>query len=370
MTRLKRLAQGDMKTNGKYDDTYWAKGIRLPNCTLYSLLRLWEEGMLEQALFTYTTSTKGFPNAQLWYTYWKGKKTTAPKVGSVLVWGGNGAQYGHVAICEEILEENNDSWVVQVSQSNYKGNYFEYKEYTLKKGVVTKGVGLPYIGCCNVDLELGQAKRDKTKHQAQVEGTMVISRKAANGTKISGMYTPMGYYDVLAEKDVNGTIWIKLGTSDGQEVWCGAYTDLPATEEAIDLNSLIVDRDKTKHQVEVTVDNLRARTSATKNQDNIIGYIPKGIFNVYEDTVADDLTWYRVGTNVWIALVNDCYKDYKAEDSYEKLYKAEVKKYQELEKKYNSISSEYAELESDFNELNTKVSSLEEKIKKAKEVLG
>lgn len=369
--RLKRLAQGDMKTNGKYDDTYWAKGIRLPNCTLYSLLRLWEQGMAEQALFTYTNSTKAFPNAKLWWNYWKGKKGSIPKQSCVLVWGGDNAKYGHVAICEDIISKNSDgSYTVQVSQSNYGGNYFEFKTYTIKQGVKTTGVGLTFLGCLYADIDLGQAERNKKKHQAQIDGTAVYSRSSANGNKISGMYTPMGYYNVIAEKDINGTIWIKVGTSDGTEVWCGAYTDLPATEEEVDLNSLIVDRDTTKHQIEVIVDDLRARSSATKNEDNIIGYIPKGIFNVYDSKEADDLTWYRVGTNVWIALVKDCYNDYKAEDSYEKLYKEEVAKYEELEKKYNSLNSKYTELETDYKELNTKVSSLETKISKAKEALA
>lgn len=356
--RLKRLAQGDMKTSGKYNDTYWKAGIRLPNCTLYCLLRLWEQGMKEQQLFTYSTSSRAFPNAQLWYTYWKGKKGTAPKVGCPLVWGGNGAKYGHVAICEDILEDNGDSWLVQVSQSNYGGTYFEYKEYTIKKGVTTKGVGMPYIGCCYVDLDLGQAQKSKRKHQAQVDGTNVISRKEANGTKISGMYTPMGYYNVIASKDINGSTWVKVGTNDGNEVWCGAYTDLPATVEDVDLNSLIVPRDTSRHQVEITGDIVRARDEASLNGE-VYGYMPKGVFNVYETKTAEDLVWYRVGTNVWTAYDSSWAIDYKAEDSYEQLYNAEVKKYQELEKTYNALNSKYNELNSDYNELKTKVTNLE-----------
>lgn len=222
--RLKRLAQGDMKTNGKYDDSYWAKGIRLPNCTLYCLLRLWEEGLQEQALFTYSNSSKAFPNAKLWYDYWKGNKGTAPKVGGVLVWGNANSKYGHVAICEDILEDNGDSWVVQISASNYGGKYFESQTYTIKKGVSTKGVGMAYIGCCYVDLDLGQAIEDTSKHQILVEGTNVLARDNANGNKISGMYIPMGLYNVLEEKTIGENTWVRI--ADG--VWCGAYKDIPA----------------------------------------------------------------------------------------------------------------------------------------------
>lgn len=228
--RLKRLAQGDMKKNGKYDDSYWSLGIRLPNCTLYCLLRLWEEGMSETPLFTYTDSPKGFPNAKLWYQYWKGEKGTEPRVGSVLVWGNTNSKYGHVAICEDILEKKEDgSYVVQISASNYGGLYFESKTYTIKKGVSTTGVGMAYIGCCYVDLDLGQSIRDNSKHQIEVVGTNVFARSGANGDKISGMYIPLGIYNVLEEKEVNGINWVRIGTYNNKDVWCGAYTDLPAT---------------------------------------------------------------------------------------------------------------------------------------------
>lgn len=227
--RLKRLAIGDIKTS--WDQSMISSGIRLPNCTTYCLLRLWEEGIAKNPLFTYTNIYYKFPNAQLWYTYWKGNKGEKPKVGSVLVWGGNNAKYGHVAICEDILEDNGTSWKVQVSQSNYGGTYFESKVYTIQKGVKTNGVGLNYIGCCYVDLDYGQADRNTSKHQIEVVGTNVYARKSANGDKLNAMYVPIGIYNVLDTKEVNGTTWCKIGTYNGNEVWCGAYNDLPAEKQ-------------------------------------------------------------------------------------------------------------------------------------------
>lgn len=380
--RLKRLAKGDMKTNGKFDDTYWNSGIRLPNCTLYCLLRLWEEGMKETPLFTYTNGSKNFPNAKLWYTYWRGSKGTKPKVGSVIVWGNSNSQYGHVAICEDILEEYSDgSYKIQVSQSNYtrkntqtmEANYFQYRVYTVKPGVVTSGVGMPYIGCCYVDLESGQAERNKTLHQLQVEGTNVFSRSEANGEKISGMYTPLGYYTVLASKQVGNDTWYKIGTNDGKEVWCGSYNDLPATEEAIDLTKYIVKRDKSKHQVEVLNQVILARKSPSRSGEKLGQLVPKGIYDVKDTAEADTYTWVKLDTDVWFALVglNENVKDYPATvKDYKALYEAEVKKYNTLEDSYNKLNTEYNTLNANYITLETKVNTLESKIAKAIEDLG
>lgn len=364
--RLKRLAQGDIKTNGKYDDSYWAKGIRLPNCTLYSLLRLREEGLPQQALFTYSASVNSFPNAQLWYTYWRGQKGTTPKIGSVIVWGSASSKYGHVAICEDILEDNGDSWVIQVSQSNYGGTYFESKEYTIKKGVTTKGVGMPYIGCCYVDVPTGQATRNKTKHQIQVTGDMVRARKSANGDQISGMYIPKGYYDVKSTKKVNNDIWAQID----DEVWCGAYEDLPATEEAVDLSKYIVDRDTSTHQVEVINKIIKARKSPSLSGEEIGELVPVGIYNVKDTTEADNYTWVKLDTNVWFALVEGNYNDLPVDSTdYKKKYNEEVKLYKELQTKYASLESTNKELGTTIDNLKINVSTLEIKITNAKKAL-
>lgn len=365
--RLKRLAQGNMKTNGKYDDTYWAKGIRLPNCTLYCLLRLWEQGLSQIALFTYSTSSRAFPNAKLWWTYWKGSKGAKPQKGSVLVWGNSNSKYGHVAICEDILEDNGDSWVVQVSQSNYGGTYFETKEYTIKQGVVTSGMGMAYLGCCYADIPSGQAIRNKTKHQIQVVGTMVRARKTANGEQVSGMYIPTGIYDVISTKDIDGTTWAQIDS----EVWCGAFEDLPATEEAVDLTKYIVDRDTSNHQVEVTNKIIKARKSPSLNGEELGELVPVGIYNVKDTQAADNYTWVKLDTNVWFALVEGNYTDYPVDNTdYKKKYNEEVKLYKELQAKYSTLESTNKELSSTIDTLKINLSSLETKIANAKSALS
>lgn len=65
-----------------------------------------------------------------------------------------------------------------------------------------------------------------------------------------------------------------------------------------------VDRDETKNQVEVKIDNLRVRTGAGTDQ-GIIGMAHKGIYNVYEQKDATGYTWYRIADKQWLATSED-----------------------------------------------------------------
>lgn len=113
----------------------------------------------------------------------------------------------------------------------------------------------------------------------------------------------------------------------------------------MDLNILKVDRDNTRHQVEIKEALINARsehsTSSTKTK---LGKLPVGIYNVYETYDDGTYKWFRVGSGVWVATLSSwtCYKDYPATDS-------SADKIKELE---------------------TRITSLESKIKQAKEVLA
>lgn len=62
-----------------------------------------------------------------------------------------------------------------------------------------------------------------------------------------------------------------------------------------------VDKDVTRNQVEVTIDNLRVREHAGLTE-NIIGICPKGIFNLNGKTKdVDGYTWYELEDNHYIA---------------------------------------------------------------------
>ena len=61
-----------------------------------------------------------------------------------------------------------------------------------------------------------------------------------------------------------------------------------------------VERDITTKQIEVVADQLRCRTGHSIN-DTIIGFIPKGIYNILYEYKDDKYIWYEVETGKWIA---------------------------------------------------------------------
>lgn len=95
-----------------------------------------------------------------------------------------------------------------------------------------------------------------------------------------------------------------------------------------------VTRDTTKQQIEVIVDELRARK--TPNGE-ILGFINKGIYNVLDTKADKDYTWYMVEENVWIA---------SKEGEWTKIYEIEVINKIEEEK-----TSDYEDLKTENNPL-------------------
>lgn len=130
------------------------------------------------------------------------------------------------------------------------------------------------------------------------------------------------------------------------------------------LDKLIVERDTSKHQVQVTADNLRARKTASET-GTIIDYCPIGLFNVYEVKKDTQYAWYRIGDNVWIAFSTKWAEDYPAEkvDEYKEKYEEECKLYSELLTKYNSLISTNKNLESENDSLKDKISKAIEYLK-------
>lgn len=61
-----------------------------------------------------------------------------------------------------------------------------------------------------------------------------------------------------------------------------------------------VERDETKNQVEVIVDNLKVRTQPTTSSESL-GYASKGFYNYYESVDNEGITWHRIADNQWIA---------------------------------------------------------------------
>ena len=69
-------------------------------------------------------------------------------------------------------------------------------------------------------------------------------------------------------------------------------------------------RDIKVEQVEIVVDNLRARN---KPNGAILGYINKGIYNVLERVINGEYEWFKVENDIWIAYNNNWGKLYEKE---------------------------------------------------------
>lgn len=119
---------------------------------------------------------------------------------------------------------------------------------------------------------------------------------------------------------------------DGNSLWFFSQNPGPATVRECDLPSKMyafrlkkpkpsitpnVARDEYINQLEVTVPNLRVRTSPSTSAD-ILGYASKGFYNYYETKDADGYTWYKIADGQWIASSGEWTKIYpaKAKDKY------------------------------------------------------
>jgi hypothetical protein len=171
------------------------------NCTTFCQGRSCEIAGQAVKIFP-KRSVGGFPDAKGWYdeSDWVG--SAEPVVGGVICWGASTDKYGHVAICERVLGQTSAGWKILVSQSNYGGTFFETKEYTVKKGAKTTGVGYVYNGCLhNPYINDVRASRDTTKNQVEVLVDKLKVRTTANGDALEGRFTALGIYNVSEFKE-------------------------------------------------------------------------------------------------------------------------------------------------------------------------
>ena len=85
-----------------------------------------------------------------------------------------------------------------------------------------------------------------------------------------------------------------------------------------------VERDENKYQVEVLINDLRARNGYGLNA-TILGFVKKGIYNIYNKVTKDNLIWLKISENedIWIAYSDEWAKLYDYKD-YKELYEKEL----------------------------------------------
>ena len=75
-----------------------------------------------------------------------------------------------------------------------------------------------------------------------------------------------------------------------------------------------VTKNKNKSQLEVTGKYLNCRTSPSL-QATILGYIDFGYYNILDTKKSEGYTWYKIGTNKWIAYLSSVVNRYLVENS-------------------------------------------------------
>lgn len=109
-----------------------------------------------------------------------------------------------------------------------------------------------------------------------------------------------------------------------------------------------VERDETKNQVEVFVDQLRVRTEPNLN-GKILGFAKKGFYNVLDKAEADGYTWFKIADNQWIAYSEDWGKYYPKEKDYKQLYEESLKEISKLKEEINQLNNKISQAIKDLS---------------------
>ena len=183
----------------------------LPNCTEYCLLRTFEAMETDTPVQLFNgRSALGYPKAKDWYRDTLLPKGDKLRDGCVAVFNGN---YGHVCFCERKIDDTHA--IITESQydsdkdlRNYK--YWNRRKVELEVGKATlSGVG-ELLGFIYPSIKDIRTER-KNKPQIEITEEFVNVRTSANGSiKVDGCYCPMGIYDVLNQKEVDGFVWYKI----------------------------------------------------------------------------------------------------------------------------------------------------------------
>lgn len=236
-----------LSNDGIANSKYWytleyateTDGLKLPNCTTYVMGRSGEisgssvkQGYCDDPML----SRSGWGNAKDFYKDARWSVGSVPKVGAVCCWGSDSDQYGHVAIVEEVIDNEN----VIVSQSNFGGTFFETKTYTCVVGKVTNGVGYVFNGYLyNPFIKDIRVERDANRYQVKVKADLLKARDL-NGNWLDGLYIPKGIYNVDSVFDRDGYTWARVGdiifALNDEDGWTETYpTD---AEPSTDLDRL------------------------------------------------------------------------------------------------------------------------------------
>ena len=180
--------------NSKYMNYATARTcVPMPNCFTYATARISEIVGYNQPLDDDKHKVPGA--ADLWNYHNKNfVKSSYASPGALMIWSGGYHNYGHVAVCEELI----DTYTITWSQSNYKGAMFEYI-----KGNPNGYCGLVFLGYL-VHKDLLKNEPEKTDYKKVAQD--VIAGKYGNGQERKEKLKEKGYDPEKVQKEVNNIL--------------------------------------------------------------------------------------------------------------------------------------------------------------------
>jgi len=173
--------------------------------------------------------------------------------------------------------------------------------------------------------------KDISKTQAMVVDDDLRVRKGPGITYDSVGFAIPGYYNISETKEDNKYIWAKVS---GTEYWIA--TGLEGSE-LIEAVFVPVEKDETKNQVEITIDDLRIRQEPSTTS-SILGYCPMGFYDVEDSSAEKDYVWLKVCGH-WIAVVDGVIYHAGKDDKDQKIKELEAR-IEKLEESITFINNE------------------------------
>ena len=237
--------------------------------------------------------------------------------------------------------------------------------------ISTTGSGIPDIVAHSkgiVVVSVNNKDRDNTSTGANSYGNYVQIKHPNN---MYTLYAHLKKGSVKVKKGDNVSLGQVIGTmgNSGRTSGTSATTGIHLHFEVRNKDNYVIDptpyidadlpnlptlpepqeRDENTYQVEVLINDLRARNGYGLNA-TILGFVKKGIYNIYNKATKDNLIWLKISENedIWIAY----------SDEWAKLY--DYKDYKELYEKELLVNKD----------LQAQINNLQDTINKAKQILG
>ena len=237
--------------------------------------------------------------------------------------------------------------------------------------------------------------RNTKVHQVDVKSE---TRRLRATPSISGQaydeYCTKGIYNVLDMTFIDDYTWAKIGAIDGNNFWVAVMSgeDLPAK---IITYPQPVERNEEVQQVDIKSDTRKLRNAPGLSGEPYEEMCRRGIYNVQKWETADGYDWALIDVinddPFWVAVMEG--EDLPVIINYEKLYKAEKAKVEELTeankqlkvsvaeaatknealtklntdliKKVEDLTNSFAALETRFTELEAKLEQKEKEVEQA-----